>query len=442
MSTSSTTGIDVAATVDSLMYLARAPERQMQAQQAALDSQVTALQNLQSSLSTFTTNVDSLKDVTGVFGTMAAMSSDSTLVSATADSGAISGSHVIVVTNLSSTSSIYSASLGSATTSFGSGSLKITIGSGSEVSIDFDDAHNTLQTAADLINSKKLGITASVVTDSKGARLAIVSDESGEVGDIKIVSDTAGLSFSQGSSGKNAELTVDGVPVSSATNSISGVLAGVTLRLAGAHDGQEVKIAISPDTGRIKAAINSFVSTFNGLITGLNNQFKTTSGKAPGVLAGDSSVRDVQSQLLSVTGFIYSGGGSITSLSDIGIRMNDDGSLQMTDADLDRALSFHFDDVKNFVQGIGPDGFARTLGSALHSLSDSTEGAVALDIKGIQANSQAFNDMIDTFEVRMADRQQQLTLQYNQIDSMLKAFTSTQTQITSLLGSLPTYSNQ
>jgi flagellar hook-associated protein 2 len=123
----------------------------------------------------------------------------------------------------------------------------------------------------------------------------------------------------------NASLTVDGVPISSASNIVSGVVPGVTFTLTGASVGTQVSIGISPNTDDAIKATNDFVTAYNKIIGELNDGFAYNAGtKTGGVLSGDSSARMVQESLLSYATMNISGSGSISTLRSLGIDMNND----------------------------------------------------------------------------------------------------------------------
>src|SRR5207302_5793718 len=105
----------------------------------------------------------------------------------------------------------------------------------------------SLQEVADAINrsANNTGVTASVVKDAKGQRLALVSKASGAAGNLTV---TGAAAFNAGVEGKNAVLNVDGVPIESATNTVSGALTGVDLKLSGADEKTVVQIGIASDT--------------------------------------------------------------------------------------------------------------------------------------------------------------------------------------------------
>jgi flagellar hook-associated protein 2 len=212
------TGIDVTSAVASILYADRAPERAWAAQQTALNSQATAINQLQTEASSLSDALSDLQSSTGVLSSAAATSSNTGVLTATAVAGTASSSHLIVVNNLAATGSWYSAAETSAFTPLTAGSISITAG-GITTPVAIADG-DTLTTLAASINSQSLGVTANVITDSTGSRLSLVSTASGTAGDISVTSDGS-LGFTRANVGKDASLTVDGVPISSATNTVS-----------------------------------------------------------------------------------------------------------------------------------------------------------------------------------------------------------------------------
>ena len=163
--------------------------------------------------------VDGLSDPAGALSARSVTSSDPTSSTASASNSTPVGSHTIVVSNLASSSSYYSAPVASSTTPLAAGTFTIQLGSGQANTVTIDNTNNTLDGLAAAITSLNIGVTASVINDASGARLAIVSNTSGAANDLTIANVNSGLSFTKGATGANASLTVDGVPISSATNS-------------------------------------------------------------------------------------------------------------------------------------------------------------------------------------------------------------------------------
>lgn len=436
-SITSGSGLDVTATVDQLMQLERAPENLWKSQQQTMTAQATALRDLNTRLDTLETRINDLKDISGVFGQYAASSTNDAVVTATADTSAAAGEHTIVVTQLATVASQYTAALASPDATFTPGDLQLKIGSGDVQTITFDADHSTLKTAVDKINSSNLGVTASLLSDATGTHLVLVSNTPGLAGELSIVSAPQGLAFQAGSHGQNAKLTLDGVPIESATNEVSGVLQGVTLHLNGDTGGIGTRIAITSDTSRIQSAVDSFVSAYNDVVSRINTQFQynSTSNKA-GILAGDSTVRSLQASLLGLAAFRYSNGSIVSTLRSLGIKMQDDGTLQVDDAALSSAIHDHPSDVQKFFQGTNSDGFANNLSTQLANLTDSVNGPLLVDAKGLDSSVSALTDQIDQFETRMDFRYQQLIDEYSRIDVMLRQMSSTISQVQAQLGTL------
>ena len=174
--------------------------------------------------------------------------------------------------------------MASSTTPLAAGTFTIQVGSQPATTITIDDTNNTLDGLAAAITNANMGVTASVVNDSNGARLAIVSNTSGAASDLTVNNAGSGLSFTKGATGTDASLTVDGVPISSASNTIANTVAGLTLNLVGAAPNTQVQIAVSPDTDKVTQAVKDFVTAYNTIIQDLTSQFTfntTTSSAGP-----------------------------------------------------------------------------------------------------------------------------------------------------------------
>ncbi len=190
-----------------------------------------------------------------------ATSSNSAVLTASATAGTPSGSHTIDVTSLATTSSAYSNAVASSSTPIATGTLTIQVGSSAAQTVTIDNTNNTLAGLAAAINNNgNLGVTASVITDANGARLALVSNTSGAPGNLTITPSAGVVGFNTGVTGVNAALNVDGIPISSTTNTVSGAIPGVTLNLTGLTAGTPVSVTTGPDTTQQEAAINSFVT--------------------------------------------------------------------------------------------------------------------------------------------------------------------------------------
>jgi flagellar hook-associated protein 2 len=544
-------GIDVTSTVDAILEIDAQPEIQLQDQVTSLNSQTTALQGLQTDLANFQTSLQALTDFTGDFSGLTVSSSNNDEVSATAANGTAAGSHTVSVTRLATTSADYTNAFASATAALPTGQFVLTVGSGAltVIPVDSADSTNTLSGLASYINNQDLGVTASVVSDSSGSRLALESQTSGAAGQITISNDSTsadystyfssgsavlpigsfelqvgsnaavtipvgaanstdtlsglasyinnqnlgvsasvetdsngsrlalipqtsgsagtisisndttgggngldfatasgnGLGFTQAEAGQDAALSVDGIPVDSASNTVAGAIPGVTLTLSGLTNAtgtdNPVTLQISPDLTPIATDINNFVSSWNTLIGAINTglQYSSSSSTA-GDMEGDTSVDLLQQQLLSAISSSMGGNNGIVNLQSLGIEMQDDGTLSVDSTTLNNALQNNFSAVQNLFQGTSSVG--QQLSQALTSLTDPVNSPLAVDLNSISSQVTDLNTQISDFQSQLQNTQTQLTSEYNTINTTLEQLPETLASINSQLDALnPTNSN-
>jgi flagellar hook-associated protein 2 len=427
-------GIDVTSTVKQLIANLRGPEQVWQTQQQILQGQSSALTQLNTEVTALSNAVDTLNDPAGALSARAVTSSQPAIATATASNSTPVGSHTVVVSNLATSSSYYSGAVASSTTALAAGTFTIQVGSQPATTITIDATNNTLDGLAAAITNANLGVTASVVNDSNGARLAIVSNTSGAASDLSINNVDSSLSFTKGATGTDASLTVDGVPISSANNTVSDTVAGLTLSLVGAGPNTQVQIAVSPDTTKVTQAITDFVTAYNTIIQDLSSQFTyNTSTNSAGPLATDAGARIIQTELLSAV--TYAGtGNSFNTLASLGVSMNNDGTLTIDNAKLSSAVNSDFLGVQNFFHPATGTGFAGALKAQLDPLTDPTQGAFSIELKGMSDGQKSFQNQIDNYEVYIATEQTLLTQQYTQVDLALRQLPLLQQQINSELG--------
>jgi flagellar hook-associated protein 2 len=441
-STSSTTtpglgtGIDVQQFVTNALANQQAAITTLQNQQTTLNDQTSALLNIQTDLNNLQKAEQALRDPFGEFNSQLATSSNSSVLSATADGSAVSAVHTISVNSLATTSSYYTNPLASSSTAFGDGSFTLQVGTGAATTITVDSTNDTLDGIAAAINGQNLGVSASVVTDASGARLALVSTTAGAPGDITISNNTSGLVFNKAVTGTNASLTVDGLPVTSTSNSVSGVIAGVTLSLTSPSAGTPVTLSVGADTSKATDAINQFVSAYNTAIKDINTQFAVLpDGSGGGPLESDGSLREVQASLLSAISSSVTGNNGIVNLESLGVSLGDDGTLTVDQSTLSSALQSNFSSVQSFLQNPST-GFASNLDNVLTNLTDPTAGALGLDQVGVEQNQRDIASQISDLQDALATQRTNLTNLYSQVNATLQELPLLEQQISQQLGGL------
>jgi len=436
---STASGIDVTSAVNQILDTDRACERQWQSQQQLIAQQTSALNQLQSSISALQNGLNTLQDPTGALLASNIRSTQSNIVTATAAAGTASGSHVVVVQNLASTASWYSATVSNSATPLTPGTLNLTVGSGDSkitTTITIGSGVNTPADLVSYINGLNLGVTASTITDASGVRVALVSDSSGSARDftVQTTGDTTDNLFTRASAGQNAAFTVDGVPISSATNSVTGIINGVTLNLNSQAPDSEVVLTIGVDTDTAGQAVNAFVSAYNTLVGQVNSQFSYDSAsQTSGPLSGDTTVRMLQSALLATPSYAASDG-VISSLGSLGITMNDDGTLSVNAATLTTALQNNTSAVQTFFQGPSANGFVASVQNALSTFSEPGQGAFTVDLNSLNAENTNLQNEINDYEDYLATVQTNLTNKYNQANILLLQLPTLEKQIDAMLG--------
>jgi flagellar hook-associated protein 2 len=436
-------GIDVNTFVQLALGGDQANINNLQNQETGINTQSSALAVITSYLTALKSAASALNDPLGVVNSELAASSNSNAVTATASSTATAGTHTIAVTSLATTSSFYSDAVATSTTPLATGdTISISAGGVSVATVTVDSTNNTLTKIAAAINTQTTAVRASVINDANGARLAFVSAASGAPGNLAVTGslhriDTTAITFTQAVAGLNAVLTVDSVPISSTTNTVSNVINGVTLNLAGPTGGTPVTLTVAPDTSSIATSINQLVTSYNAAINAINAQFQVgANGTGGGPLEADGSLRQAQQALLGAITHSVAGSGGQVNLTNLGINVNNDGTLTVNSGGLSTALSSNFSGVQSFLQ-TALTGFAGNLNTVLISLTDSISGVLGLDANGLTQSSQALSQQVSDLQSAMAVKQQNLIAVYARVNTTLQELPLLQSQLSQQLATVP-----
>jgi flagellar hook-associated protein 2 len=413
---SSSEGLDVTTAVTSAVTAAAAPETAWNTQLTALQGKASDLTIIQTAVQALDNDVQQLNSITGPLASSTVSSSNSGVVTATAASGAAQGTHVVTVNNLASTATWTSSEFASATAAVPADSFTITTGSGTTQTIT-SNGTQSLSDIASEINGDNLGVTASVITDASGSRLAIVANSSGAASNFT-VSGSSTFGDNAVTAGQNASLTVDGISISSASNTVSGVIPGVTLNLQGASTG-EVTLNVQPDASTAATAINQFVTDYNTVITDINTEFTDgTSGQGP--LAQDATLINLQSAVEQSLSFMSGNTGSV-NLSTLGISINKDGTLSVNSATLQNTLQNNFSGVQQFFQGTALNGFANNMDQQLTTFLAPGNGAFTVELSSISSQETTLQTEISNFQTNVLQPlQTRMTAEFSQAETELQ----------------------
>jgi flagellar hook-associated protein 2 len=406
----------------------------------ALKAQDTVFTSLGTDLSTLSTSLQALTDFQGVFAAKLGSSSNTNLLSLTSASAtAAAGSHTIVINQLAQTSSNASTAISNANDTL-SGTLTI---QGHTFNVDSSDNDTTLATLSSAINAAGIGVSASVITDSSGSRLSLVSGTSGAAGQLTITSSLTGASSgsitfpsTSGEAGQDALLTVDGVSITSSSNTVTNAIPGVSFQLL-ASSTTPVQVQITDDTTSIGTAVSNFVSAYNTVISDINTQSGNDSSGNPEPLLGSPILAQLQGQL---TGSLFTGAasGSINNITQLGISMNNDGTLTLNADTLNSVLNSNLSDVTGFLQNSGS--FGLSMSSTLNDMgTQAPNGEIYLAQQQNASQEKALNSDITNEDALLAAQKVQLTDELNTANQILQSIPSQLNQVNEMYSAITGY---
>jgi flagellar hook-associated protein 2 len=438
-------GFDVASTVTAILSSQKAIESPWQTQLAALKAQDTVFTTMGTDLSTLTTAMQSLTDFSGVLSAKRGSSSDTNVLELTsAATNSIAGSHTIVVSKLAQTSSNYSDTLTNASDTL-SGALTIQVGSGASHAITIDSTNNTLATLASAINAAGIGVNASVITDVSGSRLSLVSGTSGSAGQLTITTGltdattSTAIGFNVGQSGQDANLTVDGVSLASGSNTVTTAIPGVTFQLLSVS-ASPIQVQITNDTSSISSAMSNMVSAYNKVINDINGQERKDSSGNAEPLFGSTTLSQLQNQLSSalITG---ASSGSISSITQLGIGFNQDGTLTLNGDALNTILNSNFSEVAGFLQN--SSSFGQSFVSTLNNLgTQAPNGSIYLAQQQNSAQEASLNLSISNEEALLASEKTALTTELNAANQVLQSIPAQLNQVNEMYSAVTGYNSR
>ena len=390
----SSTNLDVNNIVSQLMTVERQPINRLNVTEAGYQTKLSAYGSIKGAVASFQTTMQSLSS-TSKFTNLDAIPSDDTILSATASSIAVAGTYSLEVTSLAQSQKLAAMGQTSSTDAIGGGTATTvtfdfgTINGGTldpdtkkytgvtsfssngngTKSITIDSSNNSLQGIRDAINAAKIGVTASIINDGGAApyRLALSSDSNGVSNSLKIsVSGDTNVSnllahdpaatqnLSETVTATNANFKVNGVSVSKDSNSVSDVIQGVTLNLKKITT-TPTTLTVAHDNASISNSVSSFVKAYNDLSKTLRDiSAYDPATKQAAILQGDSTVRSLQSQLRNALGSPIAGAsGELSTLSQIGVSFQKDGSLGLDSTKLNSAITNNVNDIASLFATVG-----------------------------------------------------------------------------------------
>jgi len=428
------TGLDTNKIIDQLVRLERRPIDLLSDQVAATQRTKSAIGMLSSKLTAFRSAADALDTAAEVLVRRAA-SSDTTVATATAGSGAQRGTATLTVTRLAR-GSVAGATVGKPsdtdTVAAGPGTFRFQVGGGEAQSVALT-ATTTLQELANAITALDAGVSGTVVNFGTAAapdyRLQLTSTDTGASSTITILNDGTDLAVQTTQTGLNAQFTVSGFSTTfeREANTFDDVLPGVTIALKAAGT---TTVSIDDDVEAIVAKVQALVTAYNDIRGFVAGETTVESGGDQdelqlGSLAGNSTVRGVIGRLQeTLTGALGAATTQYVNLASLGLATQRDGTILFTEATLRDALASNPTAVAQVFAGNGTDGgVASGLVSLITELT-AADGAVSRQATSLDDRIASLQDEIDAGERNIQTFEVSLRQQFAALEGLVASLQS------------------
>ena len=415
---------------------------------ADVDTKLSGIGQLKSALQTLQTSFARVDDKAD-FNFSSLTNSAPAMVSANFDAtSALPGTYTLTVSQLAKNDVITSSEYSDISTNQATASVTIQVGSGSVETVTLAAGATTLNDLVDGINALTANVSARIVETSVGAFRVVVEGPQGTSNALTIADNAFGLATPSNKiqTAQNAEVTVNGLLVSSASNQISGVVPGLKLNLM-SETTSDVVLSVSRDTSAAKASINDLVASYNvfeGIIRGL-----TASGTPTmegGALKSDASVTAIREK---VRGFLTSDsstpGATKMGMSDIGVSLQRNGTFKVNDTALSAALTSDYTDITKMFSAdtnnqSSYDGANRGIaGDIVHQITSylAFDGLIKAR-EGSYSNETKYLSVEQSdLDKKMAAIQTRYTQQFSTMSRIMDEMKATQDYLESSLGNLP-----
>lgn len=485
-------GLDVDSIVKALVDADVAPKTNaLDRKETDFKAQLSALGTLKSKLTALDESLSNLSDGTA----FEALSIDApSSVNVVQTGSPAEGLYTIDVNNLASSQVLASGGFATANSVIGTGILSIKIGTPSyavgnsgaysgftaddskTVNITIDSTNNTVSGIRDAINASGAEVTASLVVDGTQTRLLLESKTSGAGTSMSIStvdvdsnhSDGSGLSqlayhlnttgesatfvgnLSEARSSQDASFTLNGLALTNASNSISGLIDGLDFTLKKVTATTET-VVIEKDTSGIEQKVKAFVDSYNDYQTTLSSLMDYEDDN--GALAGDTTARRIQSVVRAdTTGTISLAGNSFSALSDLGITSDRYGKLSLKSSDFQSALSSNSSDMKTFFSGntilsglsdnTDSSGLADRIKASIDRYTNSVTGMLVARENRLDDSIDAITDERAKITTRMSALEERYTKQFTAMDTLVGRLQNTSDFLTSQMDALKAAANR
>jgi flagellar hook-associated protein 2 len=434
-------GLDTNQIITEEMSIYQQPVTNLQNQQSGLTATNKQLTSIQSELQTLSSDALAVGDPTLFETQQSVTSSDPTRMTATSATGAGVGGYQVAVTQLAN----------SAQATYGytspSSDDNITI-NGSAYTIK---AGESIQNFVDAINSDQNGSVFAAATNSGTVVFSSRATGASSAVAVNDVSGGGALAFQSSKAGQDALFSVDGTAGSSASNTVTNAIGGVTLTLTGVTTTSgpvTVNVgAPAPNATNISNAINTFVTQYNKVIGDIQTQLAqqpSSTDPTQGTLFGDPELQDL---LTSMRSMMFTGGSGLptgaATMDDIGVSTGaTTGSGAVSQSALSGDLTLNATALTNMLQSNagGVKSILSSWSSSFVNIADNAAdpgGTISARIGGDNTQISNLGNQISSMQSALTDKQNFLVQEFAQLEAALSSNQSLSSSLTSQLASLP-----
>jgi flagellar hook-associated protein 2 len=430
-------GLDLQGLLENLMKVERQPLTVLQQQVSSFNTKISALGTLTSKLSALQTAAQGLKPAVlqsplDKFATYAGKVGNEDVAGVSVGEGAGSGKYNLEVTQLAQAQKLR---IDGDDVNIG-GELTFSFAGDPTKDFSVTPGGSTLAGVAQAINQAGKGVTATVVNSATDGPQLVLTSEEGEENAFTV----GGAGFSgtatvvQGA--QDAKLKLDGIEISSASNTVKDVVSGVTLDLKATNVGAPTTLTVTAEHGdKIKAALESFVKTFNDSIASIKSlgTYDKDKPEAAGALNGNRVLREAQTALRNLVfgeSEVLDENGEQMALSKLGITFQKDGTLKLDSDKLTAAINSNPGRVAEFAAEIGGN-FNKGLDELV-----GTGGVLKIATDGYKGNVSRLGDRQAALELRMEKIEARYRSQFAALDTLVSGMNSTSSFLAQQLASI------
>ena len=433
-------GLDVNSIITQLMAIEQQPLTALQTKATTIQSTVSEYGKIKSAISTMRDLASKLAS-TSTWAQTTSNSSSTAVAAAT--NGSAAGSYSVEVQKLASVQTLATA-VQPAGATLGSGTLHIELGTWGTGQTSFTAkadatpidiavaATDTLADIRDKINLAGAGVTALVMTDSSGSRLLIRSNATGAENAFR-TSGLAALAFdpsvgaaamTESQTASDAAATVNGLPVTSTSNTLANIVDGLTLTLnAETTLTGPATVNVVTDTEALKKTLTDFAAAYSAVVKLIATDTKYDPvAKKGAILQGDSAATGMQRQLRTLAGSASAASAVFGRLSDIGLELQGDGSMTVNATKLGASLANVAELKKMFSSSSLTDPTLDGFGKRFRVIADSMigiDGALTTRTEGLGQQLQRNQKDQDALEMRLEAIEKRYRAQYTALDTAM-----------------------